>query len=489
MKQKKREYILQIDGENYYKNVETIIAIFLFVIAYSTRLKEIFFISPTILGSQIYDTGLKYDMFSYYRFLVLLFFSAILSALLIYYLKRIKGFLVLDEVCISLFIFIIAIYISTIISPYKMISLIGLYNSYEGALSYLCYTLIFIVIYSSKFTSKGLKTIEKIMGAIVITNLVFMVLSYLNIDVLKLPGINSIFIPKGKILLDKLYLDNLFGNVNYLSGMGAFFATYYLTKLIVQNENQVINYFFLIASFLLIIGSLSLSGLITFIVLFLILCIYFLISNPKKKAIKLGKLFLIIFLIFFTLININNEFKKEFFPFGLSKNNNMTESPKDQYINTYFQTDFKKSPQIGNGRLFIWHETMKLILQKPFLGYGLETFVYNFPQNQIEVYNKLGSFDIVVDKPHNIFLKISYGSGLIGLATFCLFLFFGVKKLAKYFGKGKSTTDSNIFCFFFPCVAFLIQGLVNDSTIFTSVFFWIFWAISLNLSNADRDAL
>ena len=74
---------------------------------------------------------------------------------------------------------------------------------------------------------------------------------------------------------------------------------------------------------------------------------------------------------------------------------------------------------LGTGRVYIWSRTVPLLKDTILLGRGPDTFMLYFPQDDyVGRYN--GSWDLraVIDKPHNMYLNIAFGSGIISLAAF-----------------------------------------------------------------------
>lgn len=84
-----------------------------------------------------------------------------------------------------------------------------------------------------------------------------------------------------------------------------------------------------------------------------------------------------------------------------------------------FQVD-TVSKWTAENRLIITQKSIKLILQKPITGYGLENFSLAFPG--VVSIKDLGLKDIVVDSSHNLFLDLAVQTGLVGLGLFLIFL-------------------------------------------------------------------
>ena len=83
---------------------------------------------------------------------------------------------------------------------------------------------------------------------------------------------------------------------------------------------------------------------------------------------------------------------------------------------------FDEIRQIGDGRFdrfatgrgYIWSRTLPIVLEKPLLGYGGDTFALYFPQNDLlGKANTYNTFNMYVDKPHNMYLQmvVNFGFG------------------------------------------------------------------------------
>ena len=76
---------------------------------------------------------------------------------------------------------------------------------------------------------------------------------------------------------------------------------------------------------------------------------------------------------------------------------------------------------LGTGRVYIWSRTLPLLKDTILLGRGPDTFMLYFPQDDyVGKYN--GSWDLraIIDKPHNLYLNIAFGSGVLSLAAFLI---------------------------------------------------------------------
>jgi O-antigen ligase len=115
-----------------------------------------------------------------------------------------------------------------------------------------------------------------------------------------------------------------------------------------------------------------------------------------------------------------------------------------------------------SARGYVWNYTYQMLKENFIIGYGPDTFYYNFPQRNpdTEVYSK----NIVFDKPHNMYLQIFVDNGIFGIIGFIILLasillttlkttYMDDKTNAVIFSKG----------IFFTTIAYMIQGITNDN--------------------------
>ena len=65
----------------------------------------------------------------------------------------------------------------------------------------------------------------------------------------------------------------------------------------------------------------------------------------------------------------------------------------------------------------IWESTLRMIAERPVLGYGLGTFVMEYPRFRLPEYFQRSRATNVTDHAHNEFLEIAAEQGLLGLAA------------------------------------------------------------------------
>lgn len=137
--------------------------------------------------------------------------------------------------------------------------------------------------------------------------------------------------------------------------------------------------------------------------------------------------------------------------------------------------------QLGSGRIFAWRRALPMVFEKPFFGYGPDGFKNAF--NAVYREETLEVFGWVFDKAHNEYLQIAIDNGILGLLA--ILSFYGAV-LVKAF---KSKADFRILALIFALTGFLIQAFFNIFTPFAHPVAWALWGILAAYSYApERDA-
>jgi hypothetical protein len=145
---------------------------------------------------------------------------------------------------------------------------------------------------------------------------------------------------------------------------------------------------------------------------------------------------------------------------------------------------FEGREKTGSNRIYIWSRTIPLMKYTIFAGYGPDTFSLIFPQNDnLGKRLAFGTSNIIVDKPHNLYLQIGVNTGVLSLINFIIasgaFWIFGI-----FIYRKKSNVEKDILNFglYLGTIGYLVTALFNDSLISVAPVFWIFWALSLYTS-------
>ena len=132
---------------------------------------------------------------------------------------------------------------------------------------------------------------------------------------------------------------------------------------------------------------------------------------------------------------------------------------------------------LGSMRIYNWTRTIPILRDTMFLGYGPDTFSIIFPQN--DTFGKTISYrmaNIVVDKPHNMYLQIAINTGVISMFVFIVALFiFLLDGIVKYRSLTKLPVESFLWM---GVLAYHATGMFNDSLVSVAPIAWIYFGLS-----------
>lgn len=486
------------------KDISWILIILIAVLPLLVRAHAGEFIAPGIV-SNVVNTGLKVDVFSYYKWIFLICASALLTAMLVlkmlaYHYQLCKSYANLPVILMVLFLLL-----SLFFSETKGIALVGLYTQYNGTLTYLCFLALLIVAANTTYKEWFSKYITIALGIFVVINVTINLFHFYGYDLYQAGVLNSLIFPS-HFNLEGAPSGTIWAtleNPNYVSGLAAALFAYSLGFVLLETKIiRIILYMLLAsASFALLLGSLSTSGFVSILIISpVIIAIAYLSQSKKHTLIAAGGTILLCIVIFIGMNNYNPRVYNEtfgFFPKALSSNfmvkevyaaeNNKT-NVESQIQQDHFQLP---KPQIsaGSGRGYIWAKTLELIKQRPFFGYGQDTLTYYFPHNDVNKIAGMGTYKTITSKPHNMYLGIAYGSGipalLVLLALLGLHFYHTFRNLLTMQSNKERIFPAALFLFF---CAFIIQWLFNDAVLGSATIFWVLMGIGIALNTTSQQA-
>lgn len=150
---------------------------------------------------------------------------------------------------------------------------------------------------------------------------------------------------------------------------------------------------------------------------------------------------------------------------------------------------FKGKEKLGSARGYIWSRSIPLIKQTLLLGNGPDTFAYIFPQNDLMgKYYAYGTPNMIVDKPHNLYMQIAINDGLIALIAFLGIMIIYVIDSIKLYALKKDYSESQILggvtCL--GIIGYLFAGIFNDSVVSVAPMFWIILGVGVSLNYLNK---
>lgn len=163
-------------------------------------------------------------------------------------------------------------------------------------------------------------------------------------------------------------------------------------------------------------------------------------------------------------------------------------------INTPVESwGFKGVERLGSNRGYIWSRSIPLLKHNIFVGSGTDTFVFEFPQQDVRSkLNYLGNPYVIIDKPHNMFLQIGINSGIISLLVIlALFALYIVQTIKKVFSDKSQALNAIRLGIMAGVVAYNVAGLTTDSVVTVAPVFWILLGTGFgaNVINSNKESI
>lgn len=132
---------------------------------------------------------------------------------------------------------------------------------------------------------------------------------------------------------------------------------------------------------------------------------------------------------------------------------------------------------LGSFRIYNWTRTLPILKDTMFFGYGPDTFSIIFPQN--DTFGKTISYgmaNIILDKPHNMYLQLGVNTGVISMILFIvgLFIFF-LDGIVRYRNLTKLPVEAFLWL---GVLAYHATGMFNDSLVSVAPVAWLYFGLS-----------
>lgn len=143
---------------------------------------------------------------------------------------------------------------------------------------------------------------------------------------------------------------------------------------------------------------------------------------------------------------------------------------------------------LANGRGYIWDKTIPLLKNYLFVGSGADTFALVYPNGDfVDKYNN-GYDNMIISKPHCLYLQIAVQSGVLSLICFLVFyIWYFISGLRLYF---KQRIDNPLvaagFGILLGTLGYMISALANDSTITVAPVYWGLLGIGIGINHRIR---
>ena len=145
---------------------------------------------------------------------------------------------------------------------------------------------------------------------------------------------------------------------------------------------------------------------------------------------------------------------------------------------------FEGKERLASGRGYIWSRTLPLLKDTLVLGHGPDTYAFYFPQNDyMGKLNFMYDANLIIDKPHNLYLQISVNTGLLSLVAL-LFLFgiYLIKSVSLlYRSRFDNFSHTASLAITASIIGYLISGLFTDSTVSVAPVFWVLLGLGISV--------
>lgn len=142
---------------------------------------------------------------------------------------------------------------------------------------------------------------------------------------------------------------------------------------------------------------------------------------------------------------------------------------------------FTNKERIGSARGYIWSRTFPLLKNSLIWGCGPDSFAIEFPQD--DYIGKIRGFydgtNMVVDKPHNMYLQVATNTGVLSLLAFLVLAgFYVVQSLSTYIHINKKNHTALFGAGIFLAICgYLVASFFNDSVVGVAPVFWVLLGI------------
>lgn len=453
------------------------------------------FAAPLISNNPHLDSGRVFDIFTGQKFVVLMILGGLVLALFAYRTWADREELAPSPFHGPLLVLLLGILVSLAASPYPWIAAVGVpRHTMLGSLTWLIdLALFFTALHTAGRVAGSGRTLLWALAPFTVLNGSLVTIWFCGTDLMGIQAVREFFYPPGKVTLSGGgALITTLGNQNYASGLGAVVTAGFLVYGMLARSSRErwgavgVSLF----GFAMVIGSLSTSGFLT---LALLVPVGFGLAawlGGGRRALLSGAVALVGFALVLGLFGVRNPRVWNETVGGIGGLLSATvdaaagasgESggqasgaqaglPPEVQLPPYVET-------AGTGRFYIWKETVKLALQRPFTGWGMDTIAYVFPQN-----DPAGGQRQLVVKPHNTYLAVLYGSGVVGFLGLV-----GVLAVGAWSGlraAARRELDPAQAALLAAAAAYLVQGLVNDGMLGMSTVFWVVSGAAVAVSGA-----
>lgn len=473
------------------------------VLVYGTELRNV---SPLITGIGPIDTGMFANSYIMIKFGFLVLMTLALAALFGYKLTGAGQSLEPDPIHIPLSAFVLLILASLMASPFPTVALAGYYDLKEGTITFLAYAALLLLSAHIAYQQRDLKYFIYAMVPFAVINGLLSILQLYGVNPMAWAWVRSFMYPPSvKTVPDYIQFATTLGNRNYSAGYSGMATATLLMAALLTRESTLRNISLATAflTFASVVAALSESGFVTLVLVSPLIALGAWRFGSGRQTARTGLIAAVGLVLIFALANAANPsvwpenmgFFNELYhrvagpasP-GPSNPAPAATAPTPAQISGDLPVIPAPAWAFGTGRGYIWKRSLEVAMQRPLLGWGLDTISYAFPQHDLEKVSGVNSASTIITKPHSYYVALIFGAGIPAFLAFATLV--GVvawRALRRIFRSRE--IDPVLGALIIGLVAYLIQALVNDSMIGYSAVFWILLGTTAALLRADQAAV
>ena len=144
----------------------------------------------------------------------------------------------------------------------------------------------------------------------------------------------------------------------------------------------------------------------------------------------------------------------------------------------------KDHDAFASGRGYIWSRTFPVFFNHLLFGTGADTFTIAFPQNDYIGRLNGGFGNMIITKPHNMFLQIGVQSGGLALLCFLGVAIFYIVQTFRLFWKKELSGEIETFgaAISLGIIGYLSAGIFNDSCIALAPIYWVMLGVGYGIN-------
>lgn len=456
--------------------------------------------TPVITGIPTLDGTAFSDAYFNAKYRVLITATILMMGLFLYRTATSRTSLEPHPIHPPLLLFGGAVVISQIVAVYPTISIQGFYDLRDGTITYLCYAAVLLVASHYVYRPDRYRHFLYALIPYSVVNLLLGLFYFYGVDLAHKPFFKPfIAAPSIKTIPPSVNFTTTLGNPNYSSGFSSMVTLIFLTTALLSKDSRE-RWTMLglsMISFTILTSALSSSGFATLILLSPVLIFLAWRFRVPKQTATVALVALVGFALIMSILNARNPgvWNESIGGFANmvksalgSEAPGATPAPAPVTAPSQPVTSTDTTPELpqvsteagfsfGTGRSFIWDRTMKLVLQRPFFGWGLDSISYGFPQMDPEKTANIASMSVIVTKPHSHYFGMAYGIGLVGLLGFVATALVAFWLFVRYVFSHREVNPA-LVGLTMGWLAYLVQALVNDSNIGYTVVFWVLMGLT-----------